>query len=379
MESYMEREIAEVFPPGEFIKEELDARGWSQIDLSEILGRDIPMVNQIIQGKRAITPETAKALSYAFGTSAQFWLNLESAYQLSKVKPVSDSIARRARLYETFPVREMAKRRWIESSENVDVLEKRILGFLGINSIDEKPAFAHAPRKSTSYKELTPAQWAWLCRARQLACAVHAEKFSNKALANALDELRNILPNTEDVRQVPRILANAGIRFLVVEPLPNTKIDGVCFWLDKSSPVVALSLRFDRVDWFWHTLMHELHHVKNHEGMEEPILDTDLVGDEVTVFDDKPEIEKKADQFASEFLVEKGELDKFIARVKPLFSKQRIDLFAKRIHVHPGIVVGQLHFRKVFHYKYNRSLLNKIRDTVISSALTDGYGQAPIL
>lgn len=380
METYMtDRDMAEVFPPGEFIQEELEARGWEQADLAEIMGLDRAVVNRLIKGNRPITPEIAQALAYAFGTSAQFWLSLETAYQLSKLKAGSDSISRRAKLYEALPVREMAKRRWIESSENIDVLQQRLLDFLGIPSLDAKPSFAHAARKSTPYDDITYAQWAWLCRARQLAQAVHAEKFSSKALLVALDELRNLLPNTEDVRHVPRILSKAGIRFLVIEPLPNTKIDGVCFWLDKSSPVVALSLRYDRVDWFWHTLMHELHHVKNHEGMEVPIVDTDLIGDEVTVFDDKPEIEKKADQFASEFLVGKGELDKFIARVKPLFSKQRIELFARRIQIHPGIVVGQLHFRKAFHYKYNRSLLAKVREIVTSSALTDGYGFAPIL
>ena len=81
-----ERKIAEVFPPGEFIKEELEARGWSQIDLSEIIGRQPNVVNEIIMGKRSITPETATALGEAFGTSAQLWMNLESAYQLWKSK-----------------------------------------------------------------------------------------------------------------------------------------------------------------------------------------------------------------------------------------------------------------------------------------------------
>ena len=374
-----DRKIAEVFHPGEFIKEELEARGWSQIDLAEILGRDIPMVNQLIQGKRAITPETAKALGYAFGTTGQFWLNLESTYQLSKVNLYSDDIERRAKLYESFPVREITKRHWIEGSENIDILEKRFSDFFGIKSLDEKPGFAHAARKSTSYEEITASQWAWLCRARQLAYAVQAGRFSKKAVSEALDQLRTILPNPEDIRHVPRILANAGIRFLIIEPLPNMKIDGVCFWLDDFSPVIALSLRYDRIDWFWHTLMHELKHVKNREGVDMPIIDTELVGDDATVFDDKPEIEKEADLFACEFLVAKSELDKFIARVKPLFSKQRIELFARRIKVHPGIIVGQLHFRKVFDYKYNRAMLAKIRHIIISSALTDGYGNTPIL
>jgi HTH-type transcriptional regulator / antitoxin HigA len=380
MEIYMtDRKPAEVFPPGEFIKEELEARGWNQMDLAEIIGRHPNQVNKLVQGSQAVTPETAKALANAFGTSAQLWLNLETAYQLSRIKVSDETISRRAKLYEAYPVRDMIKRHWIEGSENIDILEQRFLTFFGIKSLDEKPDFSHAARKSTSYAEITYAQWAWLCRARQLALAAPSENFSDKAFAKALNELRSLLTNPEDVRQVARILANAGIRLLIIEPLPNTKIDGVCFWLNESSPVVALSIRFDRIDWFWHTLMHELDHVKNREGMEAPIIDTELIGENVTAFDEKPEIEKRADEFACDFLVGKNELNKFIARVKPLYSRQRIELFARRIKVHPGIIVGQLQFRKEFSYKHNREMLVKVRNIITSSALTDGYGNAPII
>ena len=77
---------AEVFPPGEFIREEIEERGWTQEDLAEISGRSLRLVNEIIMGKRGITPETANGLAAAFGTSAQFWMNLESMYRLSQVR-----------------------------------------------------------------------------------------------------------------------------------------------------------------------------------------------------------------------------------------------------------------------------------------------------
>jgi HTH-type transcriptional regulator/antitoxin HigA len=75
------REPVEVFSPGEFIKEELEARDWTQNDLAVILGRQLRTVSDIVTGKRGITPETAKGLGQAFGTSAQLWMNLESAYR----------------------------------------------------------------------------------------------------------------------------------------------------------------------------------------------------------------------------------------------------------------------------------------------------------
>jgi HTH-type transcriptional regulator/antitoxin HigA len=73
--------MAEVFPPGEFIREEIEARGWSQVELSEILGRPPRLVSELIAGKRAIRPETARALGEAFSTGAQFWTNLEISYR----------------------------------------------------------------------------------------------------------------------------------------------------------------------------------------------------------------------------------------------------------------------------------------------------------
>jgi len=87
---------AEVFPPGEFIREEIEARGWTQNDLAEILGRPLAAVNQIIKGKRAITPKTARELGAAFGTSAELWLNLETAWRLSLAEEADPEIRKRA-------------------------------------------------------------------------------------------------------------------------------------------------------------------------------------------------------------------------------------------------------------------------------------------
>ncbi len=67
---------------------------------------------------------------------------------------------------------------------------------------------------------------------------------------------------------MPRILAECGVRLIIVEGLPNAKIDGVCFWLDKVSPVIGLSLRFDQIDNFWFVIRHEIEHVLNKDGQD---------------------------------------------------------------------------------------------------------------
>ena len=369
-----ERNPAEVFSPGEFIKEELEARGWTQEDLAEILGRPFRLVNELVGGKRGITPETAKGLGSAFGTRAQLWMNLESSYRLSLNDSEHLLVERRAALYEKAPVRLMVKRGWIEDSSNIDVLDQRLRVFFGVDNLDNIPQLNCMARKSTN--ELTIEQKAWLFRVKNLAQAVHVEQYSKKRLDVALAQLKTMLNDEANIRLIPKVLANSGIKFLIVEPLPSSKIDGVSFWIN-GIPVIALSLRFDRIDSFWHTLMHEIGHIKNEDGLRNNciIVDTDLLE---RYQDDRP-YEKAADEFAVKFLVPQDELENFINRIQPIYSKNKIILFAKRVGVHPGIVVGQLHYRGReqggLDYSHSRDLLTKIRQFIINSALTDGYGQ----
>ena len=255
------RKPAEVFPPGDFLREELEERGWTQEDLAAILGRSVRTVNEIVTGRRAITPENAKALAAALGTTPEFWLNLESSWQLWRVRSDnSDMVARRSRVYSIAPVKDMTKRGWISLSENQAVLESQILAFYKLSSIEETPEFAHAARKAGSYSVTTPAQTAWLFRAANLARHVHAEAFTERGLEEGLKGLLALASAPQEARRVAKALSDIGIRFVVLEHLPGTKIDGASFWLAEG-PVVALSIRYDRIDHFWFTLMHEIGHI----------------------------------------------------------------------------------------------------------------------
>jgi HTH-type transcriptional regulator/antitoxin HigA len=360
---------AEVFPPGDFLAEELEERGWSQTELAEILGRPPRLVNEIIANKRAITPETAKGLAAAFGSRAQYWMNLESSYQLSKAKIEEREVTRRARLYATFPVKELIKRGWIEFSENIDVLEQRFFDFFQMNNWDDSPTFACAAKKSDYTIPSSKLQLAWLNRAAQVAKSCPAKKYSEKALREAIPRLRACMEYVEEIKNVAMILAEAGVRFVIVEPLPGAKMDGACFWLDGGrSPVIVLSLRFDRVDNFWFNLFHEIDHVLNGEGKEEPIYEVIELGAE-----NLPANEVRANQAAADYCIPREEMTGFLARHNPLFTKQSIIGFARRLQIHPGIVVGQLH-HGVIPYSFHRELLERIRPIVTDSVMTDGFG-----
>lgn len=217
---------AEVFSPGEFLSEELEARGWSQQEFAEIIGRPANAVSEIINGKRAITPATAKALAAALGTSPALWMNLDAAYRLERTEPAPQRISMQARLRSRYPVRDMIQRGWIEDSEDPEVLEHRVLRFFGVETMDDTPQFPIAARKGIKASlepEDSPKQLAWLYRVRQCAEAMPIGKYSESRLRQALAELEKLMSEPEEVRHVPRILEACGVRFVVVEPLPDRK------------------------------------------------------------------------------------------------------------------------------------------------------------
>src|ERR1017187_8609247 len=170
-------------------------------------------------------------------------------------------------------------------------------------------------------------------------------KYSHQSARNAVEYLRSLLSAPEESRKVPRILAESGIRFVIAETLPSAKIDGVCFWLDDSSPVVGLSMRYDRIDNFWFVLRHEVEHILQGHGKTAVMLDAELEGERAGTGDTIPEEERIANRAASEFCVPQKKLDGFIARKSPFFAEMDILGFSNPIGVHPGIVAGQLQHR----------------------------------
>jgi len=79
-----ERAPAEVFPPGEYIEDELAERGWTHGLLAEKLGLPVDALRELLSGRRELGAETADGLALAFGTSAQVWLNLEARYRMTQ-------------------------------------------------------------------------------------------------------------------------------------------------------------------------------------------------------------------------------------------------------------------------------------------------------
>lgn len=365
--------IGDVPHPGFYIREELEAREWSQRDLAYILATPEQAVNMIISGKRGISPEMAKALGDAFDVNPELFINLQRAYDMARAREPDPGVARRAKLQSRYPVREMIKRGWLEDTDAA-MLEIQMAQFFEVANANDIPHMDHAAKKS-NYEETPPAQLAWLFRVRQIAKGIAVPKYSEKALRESLARLRAMLVDPEEARNVPRMLSECGVRLAFVEGLPNGKIDGVCFWLDKNSPVIGMSFRFDRVDNFWFVLRHEIEHVLQKHGQTKEIIDVEL---EKADKRNETEEERVANDAARNFCVPDQEMTSFVARKAPFFAERDVVGFARRLGVHPGLIVGQIQ-KRTERWDLLRRYLVKVRSLVLPSAIVDGWGTiAPV-
>jgi HTH-type transcriptional regulator/antitoxin HigA len=359
--------------PGHFIQEELDARGWTQRDLAFILAMEETALNKIIRGKTGISLETSKALAHAFNIDADFFANLQKTYDLAHTPAADPAIARRASLQNEYPVREMIKRGWLQNME-VGLLEIQLKRFLRANDNNDISKIRHAARKTNAGEPANAIQLAWLHRVVQLAGAMKSKPFAPMALHEAKRKLQALMSRPEAVQLVPRILSECGVRFLIVEGLPGGKIDGVCIWLNPDAPVVAMSLRYDRIDNFWFVLWHELAHVLNDHGRSESawIIDVELEGERASDSSANSRQEREANRAAAEWCVPEDEFVSFVTR-RTFFSERDVVAFAQRMKVHPGIVVGRIQ-KRTERWDLLRKHLVKVREYLMPTAMIDGWG-----
>lgn len=379
----IQREISlgQVFKaPGQLIKSLLAERGWEQKVLAHILDMDESDVSRLINDRKEVDAPLAILLEEVFSVPADWFLELQRSFDLAKARIVSQpdpKRATRAQLFGGLPVSEMIKRGWILASDLKDEnVEPELMRFFGANRIEDIEVLPHAAKKTEVNIEANPTQLAWLYRVRQIASEMLAGRYSPEAVESAINKAKALRISAEGAGKIPRVLADAGIRFVVVETLPAAKIDGVCFWLGDSAPVIGMTMRFDRIDNFWFVLRHELEHVRLRHGQQKQkmMLDVDVEGG-VSPIDEE---ERQANDAAAEFCVPQKMLQAFIVRKAPFYHERDILGFAKTIGVHPGVVAGQLR-RHLGRYDLFSNHVAKVRSIVMPNAFVDGWGNvAPV-
>lgn len=364
--------------PGQLIQDLLDEREWTQRVLAIVLGVEETALNKLIAGKKSLDADMALTLAEVFDTPAERFMELQKAFDLAQARLLSrpdPARNNRAHLFGSLPIAEMIKRGWLDAEDVRDVpkVESALTKFFAASSLEEIEFLPHAAKKTEVFSEATPAQLAWLYRVKQIADEMLVARYSQAAVESAVAKLSALRDSTENARKVPRILAECGIRFVIVESLPGAKIDGVCFWLNTSSPVIGMTLRFDRIDNFWFVLRHEIEHVLRLHGQTAMMLDVELEGERAGTGEGIADEERVANAAAAEFCVPDRSMKAFIERKAPFFAERDLLGFARSLRVHPGLVAGQLQHRTKRFERF-RQHLAKIREAVAPSATVDGWG-----
>jgi HTH-type transcriptional regulator/antitoxin HigA len=167
----------------------------------------------------------------------------------------------------------------------------------------------------------------------------------------ALEYLPRLSCNIGDLSSLSELLLQIGVVVIYERSIPGMKIDGAAFRLDSGRPVIALSLRYPRLDHFWFTLMHELAHIDLHYDK----LGTPIIDDLDDVSDDL--IEKQANRRASNALISRSNWRSCQAKYD--LSEESVNDFAARIGIHPAIVAGRLQ-RELNRYYIFSDIVNSV-------------------
>jgi HTH-type transcriptional regulator/antitoxin HigA len=251
----------------------------------------------------------------------------------TRTNPVgAQEILERYREFKRFlaelPRKELVKRHWLNSVNDDSPLATVFFDL----PLSKQPTLF---RKSAKADEGLLAIWQARARSQAEYLCVADERPAFTGLTKEhLRKLTLLSVDPQVVRQLPSILAEFGIILVYVYALPGMNADGAVFHLSTGHPVIAMSLRFPRLDYFWFTLLHELAHLVLHnDKFKEPVF-FDVEGEEMDL------TEKAANRLAKDSLVDRNSWRNCTPKYDP--SDRAVKTYASEQGVHSSIVAGLL-------------------------------------
>jgi HTH-type transcriptional regulator / antitoxin HigA len=353
VELYEEKHFPIGWPsPTEAIRFRMEQAGLTARDLIPLLGSRAK-VSEVLSGKRTLTLQMIRALHEHLGIPAEVLLRQPGA--MLPEMPINLDWSR-------FPLAAMAKSGWIEPGRNLKERAEEIIRDL-INragGIEALPAVLY--RKNDGARQNAKmdayALKAWCYQLLAIARATPLPSVYRQGSITP-DFGRNLVRLSwlqEGPRLAKEFLANHGIHLIYLPHLPRTHLDGAALMLPNGTPVIGLTLRYDRLDNFWFCLCHELAHVTLHmqEGSDEAFFDDLSLGDVEGIETDAKEAE--ADQWAQEALIP-SEIWA-TSSVKEQATPAAVVELAHELGIHPAIVAGRVrrdlhNYRLLSHYVGN--------------------------
>ncbi|SCZ81838.1 ImmA/IrrE family metallo-endopeptidase [Acidaminobacter hydrogenoformans] len=325
-------------PPGETIKEMLEDRCISQLEFAERMGSSTKFISQLINGKVALTHQTALKLESVLGVPARFWNNLESLYQedLAKLKQQSELEAE-ASIVKSFPYADMANKNWVKQTKKPAERVEELRGFYEVASlknIKNINKLSTVFRKVDHGKASEYALSAWLQKGFLEGRDIQTRDFNKRRLISVLPQIRALANESPQdfIPKLSKLLSDCGVALIFLPHLKNTYAHGATVWMSKQKAFIILSIRGKDADKFWFSLFHEIGHLVLHEKDS-----TFIQYDEENLRDSH---ETEADHFASNSLIPQSVYHEFVSEGN--FSEDKVNSFADKISIPAGIVVGRL-------------------------------------
>ena len=334
-----------ISPPGDTLKDHLLAFEMTEADLAKKTGLSKKTINEIINAKAPITPNTAIKFGYIFDVPAYLWLKLETDYQekLARKKEY-ENIMEDVKYLENLPYNEIAKRNWdfLEPTRDLGERVVSLRKFLGVASLKYEPNILSKInfRKSNNPNFSVKSLYCYIKYGERKFYEEMYPDYDENKLKSSIKDLRNLVCNSflSELDNIKSCLKKCGV-CLVYEPhLKHTYLNGLSYKVCKSNYLIMISDRGKRDDILWFTLFHEIAHILKHSKKEIYI---DLEND------DKNEVEIEADKYAKNILIKNSLYKKFISKE---ITEDRIKDFSKENNISPGILVGRLQNDKIIKY-----------------------------
>lgn len=330
IETY-EKERFPIAPPDpiDAIRFRMDQAGLTQRDLVPYVGSK-SKVSEVLSGKRPLTLTVIRALHDGLGIPAETLLRRST--ECDQVSDAEDFN------WSRMPVKEMVKRGWFKATPDQLRRDAADLARGWCTSIRRPTcaALLRTSRHTRSAREMDRyALTAWTARVLQLAAEQRAVA-SAETVATDLQfmaEVAHLSVLDNGPAAARDYLVKHGIA-LVVEPhFPRTYLDGAAIFGE--GPVVGLTLRYDRLDNFWFTLMHELAHLALHAEVG-----ADAYYDDLEASSEPDSREGEADELAAEALIPGAVWSEW--KSEGSHSTDEVVAFARSVRVHPAVVAGRL-------------------------------------
>ncbi|MCF8091222.1 MAG: ImmA/IrrE family metallo-endopeptidase [Desulfotignum sp.] len=342
VELYEDDNCAMDFPePVQAIKFRMEQLGLNQQNLVPFIGSK-SKVSEILNKKRPLTLSMMRSLYKNLGISAEILLQKTGAEFPETVPSIK---------WHRFPLKEMSKRGWIKPfRESEDSAEESMRLFIkdccpGAKTIEA--CFRENSGNRINTKTDTYALNAWCMRVMSLAHTKPLlKKFNPECFSpDSLKEIAKLSFFESGPLLAREFLEKHGIYLIVEGHLPKTYLDGAALVLDDATPVVGLTLRYDRIDNFWFCLLHELAHVILHLGKNNHRLFVDDMN--VRIPEDKKNknienIEDEADSLAMESLIPNEIWSSSAAKMNP--TKKNVLALSEDLRIHPACIAGRIRF-----------------------------------